>query len=195
MTIKDARVYGLDYSFKASKYPMATHTDDCSYMFTDRIKMLGAAKIGSGHDNFLNGIIVQFDLTFSQKAWVELQRYHFIDFVSSQSTMHRIDRFDLNGHMNGYVDGAIKSRLQELVDAYRADKSRDNFLKVIYNIPSGFELTARMTTNYRQLKTIYFQRKTHRLPEWREFCAWIEALPYMREFLGLDNDEKNEEDE
>lgn len=187
--IKNAKIYGLDYSFKASKYPMATNIDDCSYMYTDRIKKLASAPIGSGHDNFLNGIIVQFDLTFSQKAWVELQRYHFIDFVSSQSTMHRIDRFDLDGQMNEWVDDAIKIRLKELVEAYREDGSKDNFLRVIYNIPSGFQLTARMTTNYRQLKTIYFQRKTHRLPEWREFCEWIEKLPYMRDFLGLEDKE------
>lgn len=188
--IKNVQIYGLDYSFKASKYPMAINTENCSYMFTDRIKMLGSAPIGSGHDNFLNGIIVQFDLTFSQKAWVELQRYHFIDFVSSQSTMHRIDRFDIAGHMNKYVDEAIKVRLQELVDAYKSDKSKDNFLKVIYNIPSGFELTARMTTNYRQLKTIYFQRKAHRLPEWREFCEWIESLPVMSEFLSIEKENR-----
>lgn len=189
--IKNVQIYGIADSFKASKYPMATDTDKCSYMCTDRIKKLASASIGSGHDNFLNGIIVQFDLTFSQKAWVELQRYHFIDFVSSQSTMHRIDRFDLDSQMNEWVDDAIKSRLRELVEAYREDGSKENFLKVIYNIPSGFELTARMTTNYRQLKTIYFQRRTHRLPEWREFCKWIESLPYMREFLGLEKENDN----
>jgi hypothetical protein len=54
------------------------------------------AQTGSGHDNFLNGVIVQFDLTFTNKAWVEAERYHFLDFVSSQSTMHRITKFDLD---------------------------------------------------------------------------------------------------
>ena len=38
---------------------------------------------------------MQFDLTFSLKAWVEAERYHFLDFVSSQSTMHRITRMDI----------------------------------------------------------------------------------------------------
>ena len=105
--------------------------------------------------------------------------------------MHRIDRFDLDSQMNEYVDETIKNRLRELVEAYREDGSKENFLRVIYNIPSGFQLTARMTTNYRQLKTIYFQRRTHRLPEWREFCKWIESLPYMRDFLGLEKDNDN----
>ena len=187
MKIDSVNVYGLGDSLKAAKYPMAVNTGDCSCLYTDRIKKLGSAKIGSGHDNFLNGIIVQFDLTFSQKAWVELQRYHFIDFVSSQSTMHRIDRFDLDSQMNEYVDETIKNRLKELVEEYKNDKCHENFLKVIYNIPSGFELTARMTTNYRQLKTIYHQRKNHRLIEWRGFCKWIESLPCMKDFLGLEN--------
>lgn len=186
MKITNVRVYGLDESFKASKYPMAIDVKECSSEYTDRIKQLGSARIGSGHDNFMNGIVVQFDLTFSQKAWVELQRYHFIDFVSSQSTMHRIDKFDLDNQFNRHVDERIKDVLKELVEAYKADKTHENFLKVIYNIPSGFELTARMTTNYRQLKTIYFQRKNHRLIEWRGFCKWIESLPCMKDFLGLE---------
>lgn len=191
MLVENFYIYGLGDSLKAAKYPMAVNTDDCSCLYTKRIKELGSAKIGSGHDNFLNGIIVQFDLTFSQKAWVELQRYHFIDFVSSQSTMHRIDRFDIDSQMNEYVDEAIRNRLKELIAEYKEDRSKDNFLKVIYNIPTGFQLTARMTTNYRQLKTIYHQRKTHRLPEWREFCSWIASLPYMNEFLGLEKDNDN----
>lgn len=187
--IKNVNIYGIEESFRASKYPMAVSTADCTDDYTERIGKLGSAMIGSGHDNFLNGIVVQFDLTFSQKAWVELQRYHFIDFVSSQSTMHRIDRFDLDSQMNEWVDEVIKNRLRELVEEYKKNKSHENFLKVIYNTPSGFQLTARMTTNYRQLKTIYFQRRTHRLPDWREFCKWIEELPHMKKFLGLGAEE------
>jgi hypothetical protein len=48
-----------------------------------------------------------------------------------------------------------------------------------------------MTTNYRQLKTIYSQRKTHRLPEWKEFCAWIETLPYSELITGEKENEKD----
>ena len=72
-------------------------------------------------------------------------------------------------------------------------KQEGDFLKLIYNIPTGFKLTAGMVTNYRQLKTIYDQRKNHRLPEWHGVCEWIESLPYMRDFLGLaDKEEKSE---
>jgi len=46
------------------------------------------------------------------------------------------------------------------------------------------ELTARMTTNYRQLKTIYAQRRNHLLPDWQMFCDWIETLPYSELITG-----------
>ena len=68
-------------------------------------------------------------------------------------------------------------------------KIKDTYLEILYSNPCGFKLTAGMTTNYRQLKTIYYQRKTHRLPEWREFCAEIEKLPMFKELcLGGDVD-------
>ena len=54
------------------------------------------------------------------------------------------------------------------------------------------ELTARLTTNYRALKTVYSQRKNHRLPEWREFCKWIETLPYADELIiGKENKQED----
>ena len=61
------------------------------------------------------------------------------------------------------------------------------YLEILYNNPAGFRLTAGMTTNYRQLKTIYAQRKNHRLPEWREFCKWIQTLPHSELIIGKDN--------
>ena len=168
-------MYGLENSIRAAKFPMATDFDNLSTEKSRSTDYLGKAKIGSGHDNFLNGIIVQFDLTFSNKAWVEIQRYHFI---SSGSTMHRITKFDLKESCNEYVDERIIKILQEKIDEYNnGEKTSEKYLEILYNIPSGFRMTAAMTTNYRQLKTIYHQRKNHRLPEWREFCKWIETLP------------------
>lgn len=176
--VGNVQVYGLENSIRAAKFPMATDFDNLSTEKSRSTDSLGKAKIGSGHDNFLNGIIVQFDLTFSNKAWVEMQRYHFIDFISSGSTMHRITKFDLKEACNEYVDDRIIKILQEKVNEYNnGEKTSEKYLEILYNIPSGFRMTAAMTTNYRQLKTIYHQRKNHRLPEWREFCKWIETLP------------------
>ena len=182
--VSDYKVYGLDESIKASKYPMSVDTSKCTSEITATTKRLAGCVTGTGHDNFLNGIIVQFDLTFSLKAWTEAQRYHFLDFVSSQSTMHRITKFDIGRQCNGYVRPEVIAVVEEQVAYYNANPTPENYLRVLYNIPTGFRLTARMTTNYRQLKTIYQQRKNHRLPEWRDFCSWIEELPHSYLIIG-----------
>lgn len=189
-SIDNVQVYGLEESVVASHYPMSTEIDnleDLKYISEKdykRANALANTSIGSGHDQFLTSIIVQFDLTFPLKAWVELQRYHFIDFCSSMSTMHRITKMNLSKCCNEYVDKNIVDILEKLIYNYNENPTNENFYKVIYNIPSGFEYTARLTTNYRQLKTIYSQRKNHRLPDWHIFCDWIKGLPYSEWITG-----------
>lgn len=180
-TISNVKVYGFEDSIKASKYPKAVDVDKCNSEITDTVKNLGSCEKGTGHDQFLTGIVVQFDLTFSIKAWTEAERYHFLDFVSSQSTMHKITKFDPEKQCNKYVTAKAVENLNECIEEYNRNPTAENYLIVVYNVPTGFRLTARMTTNYRQLKTIYSQRETHRLPEWREFCKWCETLPYFKE--------------
>jgi len=187
--VSNATVYGLRSSIRGAKFPMAADLDNIDERLTDGIKALATSRSGEGHDQWLTGVIVQMDLTFSNKAWVEAERYHFFDFVSSQSTMHRITRFDLDNSYNEYVDPGIVQIMKDMVTSFNEDfpdmvipdgkteEFRDRYLKILYSNPAGFKLTARMTTNYRQLKTIYKQRKNHRLPEWRAFCKWIETLP------------------
>ena len=165
---------------------MAVDVEECTNALTPKVKQLAQSKRGSGHDQFLTGIIVQFNLTFSIKAWVEAERYHFFDFVSSQSTMHRITKLDPEKQCNKYVHTGVIEILKTLIDIYNENPTPENYLNVLYNVPAGFQLTARMTTNYRQLKTIYAQRKNHRLPEWREFCKWIETLPQAANFICME---------
>lgn len=190
-------VYGLNESVRASKYPMSVDVETLTDEITNTVRKLGRAYAGSGHDNFLTGIIAQYDLTFSAKAWTEAQRYHFLEFVSSQSTMHRITMFDLRKQYNEYVDGRVIEIMENKIAVYNrmkednADKELliELFLNILYTNPAGFRLTARMTTNYRQLKTIYHQRKDHILPEWREFCKQIHDLPRFAELcLGEENE-------
>lgn len=181
--ISNVKVYGFEESIKASKYPMAVDTSKCTTEITDNTVRLSNCGMGEGHDNFLNGIVVQFDLAFTKQAWSEAERYHFLDFVSSQSTMHRITKFDLDNSYIEFTDEFMIKRMKELVEEYNSNPTPENYLKVIYSNPCGFRLTARMTTNYRQLKTIYHQRKNHRLPEWKAFCKWLETLPYFNELV------------
>lgn len=196
--ISDAYVYGLDEAIKASKYPMSTDVDKCTSEITDRTRQLGNVDTGTGHDNFLKGIVVQFDWKFTPKLSVEVERYHFIDFVSSQSTMHKITKFDLDKAYIKYVDKRCIDVIKEKVEEYNklstmvttsdldstikhTELLKEKYLEILYSNPCGIFLTARMTTNYQQLKTIYQQRRFHRLPEWQDFCDWIETLPYFKE--------------
>ena len=181
MKIENVKVYGIEDAVRYSKYPMLTNTENADSQITQTTKRLGSCATGTGHDNFLNGIIVQFELTFSIKAWTEAERYHFLDFISSQSTMHRIAQFGIKNQCNKYVSPDIIAVLEKLKKQYIGSGSNKDYLKLLYNIPVGFELSAGMTTNYRQLKTILQQRENHRLPEWREFCKWIRSLPRFEE--------------
>ena len=180
--VSNAKVYGLKNSIRRAKFPMNAELDGITNQLTAGIEKIAQSPRGSGHDQWLTGVIVQFDLTFSNKAWVEAERYHFLDFVSSQSTMHRITKFDSNTCYNEYVDPVIVEVMKKKKEAYNNEtdpkKRQRMYLEILYSNPAGFMLTAGMTTNYRQLKTIYHQRVNHRLPEWREFCKWIATLPY-----------------
>lgn len=193
MKIKNVKIYDLEESFKASKYPMAVDTDDVNGDITPRIISLARTPKGEGHDQFLTGIRVAFDLTFTVKAWTEAERYRFLEFVSSQSTMHRIAKFDLSQQYCKYVDPRMIEIMEELKNRYNETGDPEDYLRLLYSNPCGFNLTARLTTNYRCLKTIYSQRKNHRLPEWREFCEWIETLPYAEELI-LNNAMKEEKE-
>lgn len=181
--ITNTKVYGLDESIIRAKYPMSVDISTLNSDVTKGILALAGCEKGTGHDNWLNGVIVQFDLTYTVKAWTEAERYHFLDFVSSQSTMHRIAQFDLDKQYDEHTDPRIIEIVKELAAKYNETKDPEDYLRLLMSNPCGFQLTAGMTTNYRQLKTIYAQRRTHRLPEWRQFCAWIETLPYAKEFI------------
>lgn len=191
MEVNNVKIYDLEESVRASKYPMATDLESLDGEIVKRTKVLASCKKGTGHDQFLTGIRVNFDLKCSNKMWVEMQRYRFVEFVSSQSTIHRITQFDIQSQCNQYVWVDTIVNLSKVVQMYNdledknSEYGKELYLQILYNTPSGFELTARLTTNYRALKTIHSQRKNHKLPEWREFCKWIENLPHFKE-LCLD---------
>lgn len=80
--IENVEVYDLEETLKASKYPMAVDTDKVKGDITPTIIKLAQTPKGEGHDQFLTGIRVAFDLTCSNKMWVEAERYRFLEFVS-----------------------------------------------------------------------------------------------------------------
>ena len=172
MTISDivnnVKVYGLEDSIRRAKFPMSTDVSEITCELTDGIRNLATAARGSGHDNFLKGIVVQFDLTFTVKAWTQAERYHWFDIVSSQSTMHRISRFNISNSYIKYVDprciDVIKEKIWQfnnLKNIGENEAAAEKYLEILYTNPAGCKLTAGITTNYQQLKTIYAQRKRH----------------------------------
>lgn len=195
MKVENVKINDFEESIKASKYPMSVDKDALNSDLTKTATSLAQSGKGEGHDQFLTGITISFDLTCSNKMWVEMERYRFVYFVSSQSTMHRISKFDIDSQCNKYVDKCILRRINELKQDYLEEdelspEKAEKYLTLLYNIPSGFELTARLTTNYRALKTVYAQRKNHRLPEWREFCHWVETLPHSELIVGKQKTEQ-----
>ena len=196
MNITNHKIYDFWESVVASGLPMQAEYNDVRFdietrnladdiVFEENPHMKRACKLaanpaGSGHNNFLSGILVSANVTATVKWWEQFQRYHFKQIVSSMSTMHRLRKMA--------IDGTIQFNLLTNPDMVKAfirlakdDSVTDE--ELAYSCPMGLELTARITTNYLQLKTIYNQRENHKLQEWKDFCLWIESLPFAKEFI------------
>lgn len=197
--ITNSYVYGLERAVKASGNPMRTKIDTSAPNEKDflRATKLGSTIGGEGHDNFLKGILVQLDVTAPLFWWKEAQRYHWFDFISSQSTMHCLLKFKVGEQCVNDTDLLIIKRLEELIEEYNKIPDEENFRDekkakwrvLVSSLPCGFCLGATMTTNYQQLKTMYRQRRYHKLKEWHVFCDWCETLPHFLELTGLNKKE------
>ena len=191
LNITHVKVYELEESVIACRNAMRLqvpeYTKEEFEKSLDRAKKLvQASKSGvvKCHDNFLTGIRVSFDVTYPQYWSPEFQRYHFADIVTSSSKMHRLCKMDMKQACNKYVDERVIAVEQEKIDAYNANPTYENFMEMVSNCPMGLELFMRVSTNYKQLQTIYFQRKHHKLKEdWGAFIEFIENLPYAKEFI------------
>ena len=208
MKIENVRVHDLEESIVASGFPMLLYMDaakfedevktlrswtvDGSNAHYQRALRLASAPDGSGHRNFLSGVLVSFNVTGTNVWWMQFERYHFAQIVSSMSKMHRLKRMveteDFKFHEKVFENGQVL--LQDIELNGRGGEPFDEE-ELVYNCPMGLELTARVTTNYLQLRTIYSQRKNHKLKEWRDFCEWIASLPYAREFITLEPENTN----
>lgn len=202
MKIKNVKVYGLSESIARSKYPMLVGEPDnlnvnrpiIERKDEERANRLAKVPSGSGHDNFLKGIIVQFDLQYPEYFSPQLQRYHWVDIISSQSKMHKITSRELTkDDFTPQTYQMFIDKINELIWRYNNNpwqgedlvlygipiKSKQQcFDMIIQNLPSGYLKWMGISTNYLQLKTIYKQRRHHKLKDdWGYFCDWIETLP------------------
>ena len=69
------------------------------------------------------------------------------------------------------------------IDLEDEEEKKVLWREIVASLPCGFCLGASMTTNYQQLKTIYFQRRFHKLKEWHIFCDMILSLPHFKEIV------------
>lgn len=213
LEIKNVKVYGLNESIIRSGYPMKIgEPEDLndesielriapSSDSVNRSKRLADTPIGSGHSNYLKGIIVQFDLKYPQYVTPQLQRYNWIDIISSQSKMHKLTSIkDISPYCNKYVSKVICDEVNRLISMYNDEQKfkpktyrelkisndikKELFHRIISSLPMGYELWMGISTNYLQLKTIYKQRKTHKLEDWGLFCDWVESLPMSELITG-----------
>lgn len=216
LQVKNIKVYDLKESIiscrNAMRLDLPEYTEQEFKESLERAKKLARTKTGSGHQTFLSGIRVSFDLIYPNYISPELQRYHWVDIVTSASKMHRLMDMDLDMVCNKYVTKSMIEEMQVHIAKYKAIKEdkEDNiylwemrdgsyyktetkedslyfaFMRCISNCPQGIELFMRVSTNYLQLKNIYHQRKYHKLKEdWIDgFCVdFIEQLPYFQDFI------------
>jgi hypothetical protein len=202
LRIENIAVYDLYESIIASGYAMQTEYDvetigdeldklhdsliDNKHL-KRAIRLVQASKNSDikCHDNFLTGIRVSFDIIYPNYISPEMQRYHWFDIVTSSSKMHRLTKMDLDKACNKYVTEDVKMLLNIYIYEYNkavgTDKEYEAFMKIISNCPMGLELFMRVSTNYKQLQTMYHQRKNHRLKEdWGAFCEFVEKLPLFK---------------
>lgn len=212
LEIKNWKVYDLKESViacrNAMRLEMPEYTEEEFQESLKRAIALCKTPNGSGHQTFLSGIRVSFDLKYPCYISPELQRYHWIDIVTSASKMHKLLQMDLDMACNEWVSQETIEKMRRLIDDYnsmlksdsefgifylRGGKVREahskremlsfQFHKIISECPHGLELFMRVSTNYLQLKTIYQQRKHHKLEfDWGAMCHFIEGLPYAKEF-------------
>ena len=161
-------------------------------------------KAGSPDRKFLRMIHVQADVTAPLYWWKEYDTYKVGTVANSCSTMHTIHKRDLTLDDFSYEHlipvaldclnetiKTINTARQFVVDM----KLKEDWWQMIQLLPSSFNQMRTIDLNYETLFSIYHQRKGHKLDEWRDFCKWIETLPYMKEFLGLDEQVEKEKRE
>ena len=187
--IKNVEIFGLERSMRKAAYSMKMGDPDLTDVGNaediKRSSKLGKVKIGSGHDTFLKGIIVQGDIYDPHYFLPQLQRYHWFEIVTSQSKMHRLGRANLANQCDPHTDPRIIAIVEELQQQFRDDKhSYENRMKLLASTPLGFSMWAAFTTNYLQLKTMYHQRRRHKLKDdWGSFCDWCESLPMFEQMI------------
>lgn len=151
---------------------------------------------GTEHRKFMRMITVYVDITAPLYWWKEFDTYKIGTVANSCSTMHKIHakeftledfscehllNFEEKGKLKFSPLGTLQNTIDELNDCrevYLETKDKKYWWQMIQLLPSSYNQKRTVMLNYEVLAAMYHQRKNHKLDEWREFCSWIETLPY-----------------
>ena len=174
----------------------------------DHDLMMTLRNAGTDHRKFMRMITVYLDITAPLYWWKEFDTYKVGSVANSCSTMHRIHakEFTTDDFSIEHLSEHSKAYFKELIDLlnfYRADFNNPEvdgdpknkkfyWWQMIQLLPSSYNQRRTVQLNYEVLANIYKSRKDHKLDEWRDFCSWIETLPYSELITGYmaDKEEK-----
>lgn len=161
---------------------------------TDYLLMQRLSKAGTDHRKFMRMMPVYVRITAPLYWWKEFDTYKVGTVSNSCSTMHKIHdkEFTLEDFSTEYLSYPSLKNLKDIIkcmndyrEEYLKDKEKHNWWQMIQLLPSSYNQTRNVMMNYEVLANIYQWRKDHKLDEWREFCKWIEGLPYSELITGL----------
>ena len=145
------------------------------------------SKAGTDHRKFMRMMPVYVRITAPFYWWKEFDTYKVGTVANSCSTMHKIaakeftvDDFSIE-HLISDSNAMMKTTcdlLNQYREKYLKTKDKKYWLQMIQLLPSSYNQTRNVMLNYEVLANIYKSRKDHKLDEWREFCKWIETIPY-----------------
>lgn len=182
--------------FWSALYPDGMHDTDClDYVVgpNDHKLMMDLAAGGPVHAKYRRMIVVYLDITAPLYWWKEADTYKVGTVANSCSTMHMIHKkaFTLEDFSTEKLTIASLTILDQLIDhlnkariCYRDFKEKEDWWQMIQLLPSSYNQKRTVMLNYEVLVGIYKWRKDHKLDEWREFCKWIESLPYSELITG-----------
>ncbi len=183
--------------------PVANNSDKSLIGTADLALMKKLVYAGTDHSKFMRMINVTCDITAPMYWWKEFDTYKVGTVRNSCSTMHTITakEFTLDDFSHEHLDNLSISRLEWLIDYL--NKCRENYFgdyaeihgkkdvwwQIIQLLPSSYNQRATVQFNYAVLRNMYHSRKNHHLDEWKDFCRWIETLPYSELITGGNADE------
>ncbi len=207
--IEKTSVMNLDNAIRGARNPLNSWARSDSYYDENRNFHLGEADLGlahrlavsgSDHRKYLRMVFVSVDVTAPLYWWKEYDTYKVGTVANSTSTMHRIhskpfsrDDFSCDRMSEGALErlDSVIEYLEDVRLKFVETKERQLWDDMIQLLPSSYNQTRTCTLNYENLINIYYARRAHKLPEWHEYCRWIESLPYARQLIMIREDKEN----